>query len=101
MSRAVVAAPDPPVRTYGRGRVCARQGCGTVLSEYNPDAYCDPHTDDQYTSLLHECTDEGFWVCPGCGRELPPDLRYWRSDPSCKDGSAAACKKCEREMEEL
>lgn len=87
---------EPPVRVYGRGRICARQGCGTELSDYNPDAYCGLHTDDQYASLQHQCTEEGLWVCPECGRELLPDLRYWRADPGCKDGLAAVCKRCER-----
>ena len=87
---------DKLVETYGKGRVCARQGCGTVLNVYNPEAYCDLHSDDQYTSLQHECTEEGLWVCPECGREILPHLRYWRTDPRCKDGLAAVCKKCER-----
>ena len=35
------AAPRVPV--YGRGRVCAEPDCRTVLSSYNPSAYCWLH----------------------------------------------------------
>jgi len=28
---------------HGRGRICARSGCGTVLSVYNPSCYCALH----------------------------------------------------------
>jgi hypothetical protein len=29
-----------PVRSYGRGRRCATEGCGTRLSLYNPKERC-------------------------------------------------------------
>jgi hypothetical protein len=29
---------------HGRGRICERSGCGTVLSVYNPSCYCALHT---------------------------------------------------------
>jgi hypothetical protein len=28
---------------YGRGRICAAAGCGTVLSTYNQAAFCSIH----------------------------------------------------------
>lgn len=31
------------VAVYGRGRVCAEPSCATVLSAYNPSAYCCLH----------------------------------------------------------
>jgi hypothetical protein len=32
-----------PLRTYGRGRVCAARGCRTRLSSYNPTKSCCIH----------------------------------------------------------
>jgi hypothetical protein len=34
---------DPEVRSFGKSRVCAAEGCETRLSRYNPDAYCSVH----------------------------------------------------------
>jgi hypothetical protein len=34
----------PPARTFGRGRVCSRAGCGTKLSLYNPNPRCWMHS---------------------------------------------------------
>jgi hypothetical protein len=31
------------VRTYARGRICRADGCGTVLSAYNPSSFCALH----------------------------------------------------------
>jgi hypothetical protein len=31
------------VRTYASGRVCRADGCGTVLSAYNPSSFCALH----------------------------------------------------------
>jgi len=35
---------DAGPRTYGSGRCCAAEGCGTILSSYNPSALCALHT---------------------------------------------------------
>lgn len=32
-----------PSKTYGEGRVCADQTCSTMLSQYNPQEYCNLH----------------------------------------------------------
>ena len=32
-----------PIRTFGRGRVCAAHSCGTRLSCYNPTKSCSIH----------------------------------------------------------
>ncbi len=32
------------VRRYERGRSCAHPDCDTILSVYNPSAYCNAHT---------------------------------------------------------
>ena len=34
---------DPEVRSFGKARVCAAEGCETTLSRYNPDDYCSVH----------------------------------------------------------
>jgi hypothetical protein len=34
---------DPAVRSFGRARTCAADGCGTRLSRYNPDTFCSVH----------------------------------------------------------
>jgi hypothetical protein len=34
---------DPEVRSFGKARVCAADGCETALSRYNPDNYCSLH----------------------------------------------------------
>jgi hypothetical protein len=39
-----LASADERPRTYGAGRVCATDGCGTVLSSYNPSAVCCLHS---------------------------------------------------------
>ena len=31
------------VRSHPRGRICAREGCNTILSIYNPAKYCAAH----------------------------------------------------------
>lgn len=51
MSRHALASPMPQlsagrrerVRTYARGRVCAEDGCATVLSAYNAADRCAVH----------------------------------------------------------
>lgn len=32
-----------PVRTFGQGRTCKVEGCGTRLSLYNPNVRCSLH----------------------------------------------------------
>jgi hypothetical protein len=34
---------DPEVRSFGKARVCAADGCETTLSRYNPDDHCSVH----------------------------------------------------------
>ena len=34
---------DTGPRTYGAGRRCAADGCGTILSSYNPSCLCALH----------------------------------------------------------
>jgi hypothetical protein len=32
-----------PLRSYRKGRICAKEGCGTHLSRYNPKPRCSIH----------------------------------------------------------
>ena len=42
--KSAMANPDDRPRTYGAGRVCAADGCDTVLSSYNPSSVCCLHS---------------------------------------------------------
>lgn len=41
--RAVALSRGACLDTHGDGRHCLIDGCGTVLSRYNPDGVCGPH----------------------------------------------------------
>lgn len=54
-----------------RGRICAHDGCGTILSIYNPAKYCSAHVDD----ALGRRRRPGLQVaravtCEHCGQEF-------------------------------
>jgi len=36
-----------PSRRFAKGRVCVYDGCGTVLSVYNPTRFCSQHETTQ------------------------------------------------------
>jgi hypothetical protein len=64
-------------KTYGLGRICAIDGCGTRLSAYNPSNVCALHSgawQDDYRPGAHradprnEITRRCVFV--GCGREF-------------------------------
>jgi hypothetical protein len=41
---ALAGACSRRAEVHGRGRICERSGCGTVLSVYNPSCFCALHT---------------------------------------------------------
>jgi hypothetical protein len=43
----MIGAGRPP-KTYGEGRVCATEGCSTLLSRYNRGDRCFPHSPLRY-----------------------------------------------------
>jgi hypothetical protein len=65
-------------RTYGVGRICIMDGCGTLLSAYNPSSVCalhgggawqddfqpNAHTSSRRDEISRRCTFEP------CGREF-------------------------------
>jgi hypothetical protein len=59
------------VRTYATGRVCAAEGCMTILSMYNPSRFCGLHSAPDRSSVrrkplrpLRQC------ACEHCGAEF-------------------------------
>jgi hypothetical protein len=52
---------DPEVRSFGKARVCAADGCETALSRYNPDDYCSLHRgwDKRIITRRRRAEDEG------------------------------------------
>ena len=52
---------DPEVRSFGKARVCAAEGCETTLSRYNPDDYCSMHRgwDKRVITRRRRIEDEG------------------------------------------
>jgi hypothetical protein len=59
------------VRTYATGRVCAAEGCMTVLSMYNPSRFCGLHSAPDRSAIrrkplrpLRQCS------CEHCGAEF-------------------------------
>jgi hypothetical protein len=64
-------------KTYGLGRICAIDGCGTRLSAYNPSHVCALHSgawQDEYHPGARTTSrrDETMRRCAfdGCGREF-------------------------------
>jgi len=45
-------------KTYGEHRVCASDGCNTVLSRYNKDKHCFQHAPATFRRLRGEFTTE-------------------------------------------
>ncbi len=83
-------------RTYGTGRVCAHDGCTTVLSKYHEGEFCYAHADDAFDprTLAMAYTKEGNRACATCRRLYAPNLRNFYSDPKSKDGLSAECVAC-------
>ena len=83
-----------PLRTYGKGRVCAHNGCDTRLNTYNPSRYCYRHEGIHPAKFDMESLLFPLKHCPTCERDLPASSDYWRKDASREDGLKEACKDC-------
>jgi hypothetical protein len=44
-------------KTYAAGRVCAAEGCDTILSRYNRAEYCNTHKPVKYPRLRGVLTE--------------------------------------------
>lgn len=78
-----------PIRTAPRNRVCAHEDCGTLLSVYNPSAFCCLH------DAAEAAVPDGFCRCTVCGTVLPWTPAYFHRDPAKGGpGLRRACKAC-------
>jgi hypothetical protein len=76
-------------KTYGAGRICAVEGCGTRLSAYNPSNVCALHS-GAWEERLHHSTrqrrerEEITRICAyePCGREF---VTYNPAKKYCSD----------------
>lgn len=84
------------IQDYGRGRVCGHDGCGTILSRYNPTLYCVTHETAHWDDL-EPLEPINTKVCPVCREELPRAPFYFAPDGSNKDGYKYVCRPCLRE----
>ena len=80
-------------KTYGLGRICSIEGCGTRLSAYNPSDVCALHSgawhdEEHFAARRASRRDEIARRCifEGCGREFTttnPAKKY------CSDACAS------------
>jgi len=79
------------VKTYPAGRVCASEGCGTLLRRSNPADTCELHSDDLFVTdtLLF-----GAKRCPTCEAPKPRTSEHFGTDVSSADGLTWECSEC-------
>jgi hypothetical protein len=68
-SRELVRARDEKVQVYGRGRVCSHASCATVLSAYNPSAYCYLHERSRVDDAISRRQTQRLAVARACAFE--------------------------------
>jgi hypothetical protein len=60
--------PCDKVKTYPRDRVCGAEGCGTVLSAYNPSSLCSLHIGaESPRQYSFKARPPAACVCEECG----------------------------------
>lgn len=102
------ASPDicDAAMTFLAGRVCAHEGCNTVLSRYNPDDYCAlhcvPEEDEPIEPVRRRArpilyTYDGRRICTSCGQAYPPTTEYFHRSKSHTSGLNPECKACANE----
>jgi endogenous inhibitor of DNA gyrase (YacG/DUF329 family) len=69
------------IRAHGRGRVCAHEGCETILSVYNPARFCAVHLKAEAGRRGQTRTRRAV-ACEQCGLlfETPNPQRRYCSD---------------------
>lgn len=80
-----------PVETSER-RICAHEGCETVLSMYNPEKFCALHDVAEIPTRRGERK-----LCPKCRGRKP--LTEFRKDSARRGGVRATCKDCDNERQ--
>jgi len=98
----IVTIARDPAPTYPAGRTCAHDGCGTMLSVYNPAPYCALHESEHEGE--HEGEDrvpDGYRRCRVCGRVLPATSEHFhrvgrnrRTGEAYANSLHTACKAC-------
>lgn len=90
--RGAPATRSEKVRTYAPGRICAIEGCFTVLSIYNPSRFCGLHAaPDRTTSRRKPLRPVRQCACEHCGTgfETTNPVRKYCSD-RCRMAAFAA-----------
>jgi hypothetical protein len=67
------------VRVHQRGRICAHDGCATILSIYNPAKYCSAHLEQAQRGRRGVTHPVLAIACENCGaavRTRNPRRRY-------------------------
>lgn len=54
----IVGARRSRIKTFPSGRLCAHEGCGTVLSIYNTRKRCSLHDFDGTLVRVHRCEEK-------------------------------------------
>ena len=80
----VVSLADLTERQQRRQRTCAHDGCGTILSQYNPSTYCAAHEPEPE---VFEHQGYRFRVCR-CGEVYQVN----------KAGGSPLCPECKRDV---
>ena len=76
------------VRSHPRGRVCAHEGCNTILSIYNPAKYCAAHVKPAQNGRRRvEAHPLREVVCENCGSVFETEHPHHRY---CSDRCRAA-----------
>jgi biotin operon repressor len=70
---AIAELTGDPLPDYGKGRVCAHEGCPTILRRANPSRFCSLHQDapDPVTGThYHLRTEPVERICERCGGDF-------------------------------
>ena len=88
-----------PITVFGRGRVCATDGCTTVLSRYNPSSRCALHQHQVTIVRLRRFeSQEMEQRCEQCGaRFVTSNPRRKYCTARCRSHAFAAREKMMRE----
>lgn len=85
------------LKLHPRGRVCAHEGCHTVVSIYNPSDYCNQHERLHRKRFSVDALLFHTKACPSCGRDLLANSDNFRRDDRIPGGFKATCKRCQAE----
>lgn len=90
------------VRVHERGRICAHDGCATILSIYNPEKYCSAHQRQARRGLRGVAHPVLAVACENCGEGFTtrnPRRRY--CSDRCRMAAFARRKRSARRPQAL